>query len=297
MNDSSSKRLDKVHPELANRVRTLINNLAERGMQVEVVQGFRTFAEQQALFEQGRSRPGPVVTRARAGQSNHNYGLAVDLCPFTDGQPNWNAPLSSWTSIGTEAEKLGLEWGGDWKKFVDKPHVQLPGLSIAQCFSLFNRGKLPAVWAEASRLLGAPTSTVAPAATTATTPVAATSSSHRTVRINDRGDDVRILQQQLIARNLLPAGSADGIFGTDTLKAVKNFQKSNNLTVDGIVGSASWEMLLVATPAAPKTMAKGMPGKSAKKAAGKKSAKKAASKSTKGAAKKSGKKGTAKKRR
>ena len=158
MNDASRRRLTKVHPELATRITTLLDILTQHGLTVEVVQGLRTFAEQDALFAQGRSRPGPVVTRARGGQSNHNYGLAVDMVPFNNGQPNWNAPLGVWTTIGTEAEKLGLEWGGDWKKFVDKPHVQLPGLSVGECFSLFKRGGLDAVWAESTRRLGvAPT--------------------------------------------------------------------------------------------------------------------------------------------
>src|SRR5919206_4540112 len=140
MNDASRRRLDKVHPALATRIQALLDTLAQNGLQVEVVQGLRTFAEQDGLFAQGRTKPGMVVTRARGGQSNHNYGLAVDLVPFNNGQPNWNAPLGVWTTIGREAEKLGLEWGGDWRKFVDKPHVQLPGLSVAECLALYRKG-------------------------------------------------------------------------------------------------------------------------------------------------------------
>src|SRR5215210_4132063 len=117
MNPSSENRLKKVHPELARRVRMVIDNLAKAGMQIEVVQGLRTFAEQDALFAQGRTKPGRVVTNARGGQSNHNYGLAVDVVPFTNGKPNWEAPNSIWVAIGAEAEKLGMEWGGNWKKF------------------------------------------------------------------------------------------------------------------------------------------------------------------------------------
>src|SRR4051812_8431175 len=155
MNDASRRRLEKVHPELSTRIQALLDTLTQHGLQVEVVQGLRTFAEQDRIFAQGRSRPGPIVTRARGAQSNHNYGLAVDLDPFNGGQPNWNAPLGVWTTLGTEAEKLGLEWGGDWKKFVDKPHVQLAGLSVAECMALYRRAgnQLNLVWAEASRRL------------------------------------------------------------------------------------------------------------------------------------------------
>ncbi|HKS27492.1 MAG TPA: peptidoglycan-binding protein [Pyrinomonadaceae bacterium] len=293
MNDASRRRLDKVHPELASRIQALLDALTQHGLQVEVVQGLRTFAEQDGLFAQGRSKPGPVVTRARGGQSNHNYGLAVDLVPFTNGQPNWNAPLGVWTTIGSEAEKLGLEWGGDWKKFVDKPHVQLPGMSVAECLSLYRRGgnKLDLVWAEATRRLLGVAGAVAGAAAVGGSVAAApgatgTSSSHPTLRMNARGDAVRALQEALAAAGFLAAGSADGIFGSGTQAAVKKFQQGKGLTADGIVGTATWEALLSA-PSSMKGIpkeAKSMP-KSMTRGA-KKPAKKAAKKASKKASKK-----------
>jgi len=147
MNNASQARLAKVHPRLATGVTALINALAAQGLLVEVVQGLRTFAEQDALFAQGRTKPGQVVTQAKGGQSNHNYGLAVDLCPFVNGKPQWNDNLA-FIRIGTEAVKHGLEWGGSWKKFIDKPHVQVPGMTIARCLTLYNNGGLENVWAK-----------------------------------------------------------------------------------------------------------------------------------------------------
>ena len=146
MNTASQNRLTKVHPRLAAGVTALINALAAEGMVVEVVQGLRTFAEQDALFAQGRTKPGQIVTKAKGGQSNHNYGLAVDLCPFVNGKPQWN-DNAGFLRIGTEAAKQGLEWGGSWKKFIDKPHVQLGGLTVNQCSTLFKQGGLEKVWA------------------------------------------------------------------------------------------------------------------------------------------------------
>ncbi|MBD0372614.1 MAG: peptidoglycan-binding protein [Pyrinomonadaceae bacterium] len=291
MNDASRRRLDKVHPALATRIETLLVSLAQHGLQVEVVQGLRTFAEQDALFAQGRTKPGPVVTRARGGQSNHNYGLAVDLVPFNNGQPNWNAPLGVWTTIGREAEKLGLEWGGDWRKFVDKPHVQLPGLSVAECLSLFRRGgnKLDLVWAEATRrLLGAPPIPPPPPPSGLPVPPpplppppsggTGITSSRPILRLKARGEAVRALQEALAGAGLLAAAGADGIFGPGTLAAVKKFQQSKGLTADGVVGPATWEALL----SAPSSM-KGIPraateAKSMKRGAAKKSRKKAGKK-------------------
>ena len=146
MNTASENRLKKVHPELAKRITFLIQALANEGYTIEVVQGLRTFAEQDELFKQGRSKPGQIVTRAKGGQSNHNYGLAVDLCPFVNGKPQWN-DNQGFFRIGVEAARLGLEWGGGWKKFIDKPHVQMPKFSIAQCLACYKKGGLPNVWA------------------------------------------------------------------------------------------------------------------------------------------------------
>src|SRR5207247_3376552 len=102
--------------------------------EVRVVQGLRTIDEQNKLYNQprdGRDNDGDgriderdeKVTNARGGYSNHNYGLAVDLVRFKNGQPDWN-DLEAFRIISREAKKLGLESGADWK-FVDRPHVQL----------------------------------------------------------------------------------------------------------------------------------------------------------------------------
>jgi peptidoglycan L-alanyl-D-glutamate endopeptidase CwlK len=229
VNTASENRLKKVHPELASRVRAMVDALAQGGINVEVVQGLRTFAEQDALFAQGRTKRGAVVTNARGGQSNHNYGLAVDVVPFTDGKPNWNAPNSVWMAIGQEGGKVGLEWGGNWKKFIDKPHLQLPGLSIKQCVALNRKGGLGAVWAEATRLLGG----AAPTPST-TTPVSPPT--ERTLARGDAGEGVRLVQTRLVALKFLSAKGVDGVYGPGTEAAVKKFQASKKLTADGKVG-------------------------------------------------------------
>jgi hypothetical protein len=128
--------------------------LMQRGVQIRVTSGLRTFAEQDALYAQGRTTPGDIVTKARAGQSNHNYGLAADVVPLADGRPNWNAPSATWQVLGEEGKRAGLSWGGEWKGFVDRPHFELPvGMSVQECFRIYQQGGLDAVWTEASRRL------------------------------------------------------------------------------------------------------------------------------------------------
>lgn len=146
MNQASINRLAKVHPELDVRARLLIDGLAAKGYQFEVVQGLRTYAEQDALFAQGRTKPGKIVTRARGGQSNHNFGLACDLCPVRNGTFDWNW-REAFLAINAEAEKVKLNWGGDWVKFLDLPHVELAGPSVKECAQIFAKGGLQAVWA------------------------------------------------------------------------------------------------------------------------------------------------------
>lgn len=157
MNDNSKKRLSAVHPELAKRIVQLEEVLGKQDppIQFEVVQGLRTFAEQDALFAKGRTKPGPKVTNARGGQSNHNYGLAVDIAPLKGGKIDWSVKNPAWKIMGLEGRKLGLEWGGDWTTLVDMPHFQLPvTMSVKDCFEIFNGNGIEAVWAEADRRLG-----------------------------------------------------------------------------------------------------------------------------------------------
>ena len=61
-----------------------------------------------------------------------------------------------------------------------------------------------------------------------------------TLRLGSRGVYVKYLQSKLTAK-LYPLGAVDGIFGANTLSAVRAFQQENNLAVDGIVGPLTWQ--------------------------------------------------------
>ncbi len=90
----------------------------------EIIIEPRTYKEQDALYAQGRSTPGPKVTNAPAGYSWHNFGVGWDFVVFdSTGQPQWESPLME--KCGRIAESLGLEWGGHWTNFQDIPHIQI----------------------------------------------------------------------------------------------------------------------------------------------------------------------------
>lgn len=145
MNTTSKARLAKVHPALAQKIVQLSDSLFTQNVDIEVVQGLRTYAEQDALFAQGRTRPGKRVTNARGGQSNHNFGLAVDVAPAKRGKIDWDDE-EGFDAIGREGKRLGLEWGGDWRTFIDRPHLQLPSPPISELRRRYDKGGLPEVW-------------------------------------------------------------------------------------------------------------------------------------------------------
>jgi peptidoglycan L-alanyl-D-glutamate endopeptidase CwlK len=113
----SETAIATLHRNVQPIARALVRTATQAGIQIKVTSGTRTYAEQDKLFAQGG------VTKARGGQSNHNFGLAFDITIFDGNQPVWESP--KYKTIGQLGKSLGLEWGGDWKSIVDEPHFQL----------------------------------------------------------------------------------------------------------------------------------------------------------------------------
>jgi peptidoglycan L-alanyl-D-glutamate endopeptidase CwlK len=111
--------LDDVHP----LARALVQKAADNGIKIKVLSGLRSYAEQDALYAKGRTAPGPVVTKVKGGYSNHNFGIAFDVGVFEGAKYLGSSP--KYKAVGALGMELGLEWGGNWKTFVDEPHFQL----------------------------------------------------------------------------------------------------------------------------------------------------------------------------
>lgn len=96
------------------------------GLKVKVICGTRSWAEQDALYAQGRTRAGARVTNVRGGGSWHNYGLAFDIGLFDGGRyVTEDGPYKKLVqAVGVPA---GFEWGGNWTSFKDYPHMQYVG--------------------------------------------------------------------------------------------------------------------------------------------------------------------------
>lgn len=132
-------------PDFARRVRLIVERLAVRGFQVEITQTLRTFAEQDALYSQGRTRKGPKVTNAKGGQSLHNYGIAADFALMVGGRYTWPDPHPVWQAIAEEAVKVGLEAGANWPK-PDKPHVEIANIGWRELLVWHKQGGTEKVW-------------------------------------------------------------------------------------------------------------------------------------------------------
>lgn len=137
----TEKYLKTLDPKAVSLFRPFIKKAksvaANLGYDYFIVSGNRTWAEQDALYAQGRTKPGNRVTNAKGGQSNHNFGVAVDFGVFKDGKylddssPSVASKVHK--AVGSLAGKYGLDWGGSWKSIVDEPHFEVESsLSMAE---------------------------------------------------------------------------------------------------------------------------------------------------------------------
>ena len=123
MDDRSEKAIATLLPQVQPYARALVKKAAQHGITIKVIAGLRTYEEQNELFAQGRTKPGRIVTNARGGFSNHNFGIAFDVGVFEGASYLGESP--KYKAVGALGLDLGLEWGGNWKTFLDEPHFQL----------------------------------------------------------------------------------------------------------------------------------------------------------------------------
>ena len=142
----SEKNITTLHPKAQVLARQFLanvlnsNDLKKQHVIAKIISGTRIYKEQTELFAQGRSKPGRIVTKASAGHSNHNFGIAWDVGLFKGSDFLEESPL--YDVVGAIGKISGVEWGGDWSSFVDKPHFQLKtGFTLAQVREKFEDGK------------------------------------------------------------------------------------------------------------------------------------------------------------
>jgi len=123
VDDRSEKNIGTLLPEVQPIARALVQKAAANGIQIKIISGLRSYEQQDALYAQGRTAPGPKVTNARGGYSNHNFGIAFDVGVFSGSSYLPESP--KYKAVGVLGMDIGLEWGGNWTSVVDQPHFQL----------------------------------------------------------------------------------------------------------------------------------------------------------------------------
>jgi peptidoglycan L-alanyl-D-glutamate endopeptidase CwlK len=122
----NSRKIEDLHPRVAALCQAFITACAQRGIDIIITSTYRDNESQAALYAQGRTKPGKIVTKAGAGQSFHNYQLAFDFCPIVNGKAVWS-DTARFNQCGKIAESLGLEWAGRWRSFPELAHCQYTG--------------------------------------------------------------------------------------------------------------------------------------------------------------------------
>lgn len=145
LSDASIEKMKGVHPKLIELMKKAISNSP---YDFKIVQGLRTAEYQNELYQQGRTKPGKIVTKLDGynKKSNHQaktdgYGHAVDIavCGHYDQNGNYvkyttdaemfdNKKLVEISRlVKAVAKEMGMEivWGGDWKTLYDTPHYEL----------------------------------------------------------------------------------------------------------------------------------------------------------------------------
>jgi len=139
----NSRKLDDLLPIVETMARAFLDRCKDEGIDILVTSTYRDHESQDALYAQGRTKPGRRVTNAKGGQSYHNWRVAFDVVPLRGGKPVWGTSGEDgklWQAIGEIGEEIGLEWAGRWKTFKEFPHFQYTGgLSLRD----FQMGKTP----------------------------------------------------------------------------------------------------------------------------------------------------------
>lgn len=145
LSDASIEKMKGVHPNLIELMKKAISNSP---YDFKIIQGLRTAEYQNSLYQQGRTKPGKIVTKLDGynRKSNHQakadgYGHAVDIAVC--GHYDQNGDYVKYTTdaemfdnkklveisrhVKAVAKEMGMEivWGGDWKTLYDTPHYEL----------------------------------------------------------------------------------------------------------------------------------------------------------------------------
>jgi peptidoglycan L-alanyl-D-glutamate endopeptidase CwlK len=258
--------ISQLHPTLQQKAAQLINICEKNGLRIGIGECVRTIAEQDALYQQGRTTAGKIVTNARGSSfgSQHQWGIAFDFYR-NDGMGAFHEAGQFFERVGALGKTIGLGWGGDWVTIKDRPHFYLSdwGSTTTKLKSQYG---LPNTFMATWRTIS-PVPIPQPSNPTQQTSDQKTSDREwikRCQKIIGAKIDGISGPETLIKSPLLKigmkhpmvvmlqvrwntlgfwCGDCDGIFGQKTKQSTQKFQATKGLIRDGIVGPQTWKKI------------------------------------------------------
>lgn len=271
--------MTSLHPKLQTKAALLKEECKKQGISILFSECLRTKEEQDALYAQGRTAPGSIVTNAKGStySSQHQWGIAIDFYLDMDVDEDgdgykkddaFNNSTGLFDRVGSIAKSVGLGWGGDWANFKDRPHLYLPdwGSTTSKLKQQYGTPEqFMQTWGDGKITVGA-IDTINAASPTGYERTqfimdvqsctgskvdgkAGRETISNTVTVsaskNRRHVVVIPLQKRLNALGY-NCGTVDGIAGPKFTTAVKSYQKDHGCISDGEVtaGKKTWKSLL-----------------------------------------------------
>jgi hypothetical protein len=224
----NSRDISLLRSDVAANCRKWIELCKASGLNVLVTSTVRDKEYQAYLYEHGRTRKGSIVTNSKLPSFHWDKaGLAFDFCKNVKGHEYDDAKF--FKDAAAIAKKMGFTWGGDWKSFVDKPHLQWD-----------DNGKYSASDIRVGRMPR--TMPLYDGKTTTAKKVNIVNVTLPILSYGAKGASVEALQMLLNGKGF-DCGKVDGSFGSNTLAALKRYQKSVDLEMDGYCGFNTWTAL------------------------------------------------------
>ena len=140
------RAIDTLDVGFQKQVRGWVNEMVTSRITTLIYCGRRTMEEQAALYAKGRTSKGKIVTKARPGESYHNYGLAFDWVPLKQNPKNADLWFADWDDqtafllgdqVGLSFGLVGISW--------ETGHLQT---SLFQSWRDIPRNPVEQVWAK-----------------------------------------------------------------------------------------------------------------------------------------------------
>lgn len=116
--------LKELNPLAKTACELFLSECKKAGLNVLITETYRSQERQNYLYAQGREEPykkNKEVTKTKS--SKHTGRMAWDICKNVPGQEFTD--IKFFEQCGAIAKRLGIEWGGDWTSFKDRPHFQI----------------------------------------------------------------------------------------------------------------------------------------------------------------------------